>query len=244
MIYSNSCSFGAPNQGHKIYPDVIANELRTTVVNAGIPGACNRRILRTSIRDILELQQKTNDKIIALIGLTFISRTELWQPELGSNCNDGEFHSISIDHQKLDWSGGLFTEHKNVHEFSRTAVKDYFKNWLLHFNPEAELNNLLTDIIMFTAFCKSKNVSYLIFSNVDTLPIIDFESPFTKPLYLEVCNDPNIVDLWNFSFGGWARQLGHTPKRSDLRGIHGHPNEQAHIDFGHYLHVNYTECYR
>jgi hypothetical protein len=161
LVYSNSCSFGAPDQGHKIYADHVSEKLSVKLINKGKPGSCNRRIIRSSLRDLSEIIDQKN--ILALIGLTFVSRTELWQSDLPSQDNDGHFCSIIVDYAKINWKekGLIDTIVDDIWKLAKPSLQDYYKNWLLHLSMEAEVTNLLTDIIMFTGWCKSKNIRYL-----------------------------------------------------------------------------------
>jgi hypothetical protein len=244
IVYSNSCSFGAPKQGHTVYADKIAEYFNATLINSGIPGSCNRRIIRSSIRDLLTLQhQHADEDILALVGLSFISRTELWQPSLPPTETDGDFHPIAINWSNLDFTNGLIdTIIPDIHKFAHSSVQNYYKQWLDHYSPEAEVTNLITDLISLTGLLKSRNIRYLIFSNVDVLPgapLIDYTAPFLSSLYSDINNDPNVLDLLNFSFGTYALTKNYIPKDVHLFGKHGHPNEQAHIDFATYLIVQY-----
>ena len=55
IIYSNSCSFGALNNSYPVYSEIIAKTLNAQLVNKGKPGSCNRRIIRTTLRDLNEI---------------------------------------------------------------------------------------------------------------------------------------------------------------------------------------------
>ena len=242
IVYSNSCSFGAV-QEHTVYSDCVANYFSAKLINKGQNGSCNRRIIRTSLRDLNDLKDK--DNVVLLLGLTFISRTEIWRPDLEAALNDGHFYSIKTQHQNFDWSvkGLIDTIIPNVHESVDTVIKDYYREWLLHYNPEAEITNLLTDIIMLSGWCKSNNVKYVIFSNVDCLPDsakIGYTSPFVHSLRHTIEQDPNIINPWVFSFGGHALDLGFIPKDQKSFGRHGHPNREAHKMFGNLL-INHIE---
>lgn len=239
IVYSNSCSFGAPGQGHKTYSDYVASAYSATLINRGIPGSCNRRIIRTTLRDLVELKN-TDKKILALIGLTFISRTELWQPWISAVDNDGHFSSIQIAHNKINWGGkGLIeTIVPNVHKLSDSRVQEYYKNWLLHFHPESAVTELLADIIMFCGWADSKKIQYLIFSNVDVLPGDDkvgYDSPFIQTLREEIISNKFIINPWTFSFGGYSLEQGLLPKDYHLYNKHGHPGEHAHKQFSEFL---------
>lgn len=238
LVYTNSCSFGAADQGHKIYPEYVATALDAQLVNRGLPGACNRRIIRTSLRDLNELHDKKN--ILALLGLTFVSRTELWQLDLPPQDNDGHFHSIIVDHSKVDWqkNGLINTVVNNIWTLARPTIKDYYKNWLLHLNMESEVVNLLVDLIMFTGWCKANNIQYLIFENTNTLPDdskVGYNCSFVSSLRQTIAQDQDVLDLWNFSFKDFALANHLKPKDYDKYGEHGHPGPEAHLLFGNIL---------
>jgi hypothetical protein len=237
IVYSNSCSFGAL-QSHTIYPEVVAKAFSLNLVNKGTSGSCNRRIIRTSLRDLNKLKSK--DNVLLLLGLTFISRTEIWRPNINPNQNDGHFHPIKVNNHQINWaaSGLIDTIVSNIHDYTDSEIKDYYREWLLHYNPEAEVTNLLTDLIMLTGWCKNNNIRYVIFSNVDCLPGNDkvgYNSEFIQSLKETIDQDKNIIDPWTFSFGGYALAAGFEPKDKLIYGKHGHPGKQAHIMFGNYL---------
>jgi len=239
LVYSNSCSFGASGQGHTIYPELVANNLTAQLINRGKDGSCNRRIIRTTLRELNELKKK-HKNILVLIGLTFISRTELWQPWLPVTDNDGHFSSIMINHNKIDWSisGLIDTIMPNIEQLADPQIQEYYKQWLTHYHPESELTNLLIDLIMFTGWAKNANINYCIFSAVDVLPgnnKVGYNSPFINSLRNEIEADSCIIDPWNFSFGGYAFAHGLKPKDYNRYKHHGHPGEEAHTLFADFL---------
>jgi len=247
IVYSNSCSFGAPEQQHSVYGDFVAKHYNSICVNQGQPGAANRRIIRTAVRDLYNLKQ-SHESIIALIGLTFISRTELWQPWLPANRTDGHFYSINIDYTKINWSikGLVNTIVPDVYKLADRRVQDYYKHWLEHYHPESAVTDLLTDVIMFAGWCKSNNIKYCIFSNPDLLPDdnkVGYNSPFIATLKEQILQDPNIIDLWKFSFGSHALNHGFIPKDYELYKHHGHPGLDAHKFFSNYLIEHLTKQY-
>lgn len=243
IVYSNSCSFGAP-QEHHIYPDIVASGLNGSLINEGQPASCNRRIIRSSIRSLINLRKNHNGPILALVGLSFISRTELWQPHLLSTASDGDFHPINIKSaQGLDWSAGINTTQHDVHRYADAEVTDYYKHWLIHFSKEAEVTNLLSDVIMLESFARSMDAKILIFCNCQTmpsLPEVDINAPFIKSLREHATTKPSIIDLWNFSFASFALSQGHLPKDQIKFGLSGHPNESAHLAFGKFLLEKYA----
>jgi hypothetical protein len=236
IIYSNSCSFGATNKNFPVYSEIIAKDRNAQLINKGIPGSCNRRIIRTTLRDLNEI--KDTDNIIALIGLTFISRSEIWRPDLPAVDNDGHFYQIKPT-QKLSWQNGLInTIVPDIHKKVDVEISDYYKEWILHYNRESQMTELCTDLVMLTGWLQSKGITYKIFSNVDKLEgseYIGYNSPFINSLYNTILKDKGVIDPWNFSFGTFAQENGLRPIDEDVYGVHGHPGEKAHKLFAEYL---------
>jgi hypothetical protein len=237
IVYSNSCSFGAPAPDHPVYSEIVASGLGAQLINNGKNNSCNRRIIRTALRDLLEL--KNQDNILVLLGLTVLTRTELWQPNLPVYRNDGHFQTITVDHKKVNWSEqGLDTVVPNISDLAPADIRDYYKHWLLHYNPEAEVTNVLTDLIMFCGWAKANNINYVVFSNMDVLPRsnkVGYDSPFLSSLKSTIEQDTGIVDLWNFSFAGFALSHNLQPKDYHLYKQHGHPGAEAHKLFAEFL---------
>ena len=239
LVYANSCSFGAANQGHKIYPEVVAETLSAQLINRGQPGSCNRRIIRTTLRDLVELKNQ-HKNILVLLGLTFIARTELWQPWIEPIDNDGHFSSIMVDYKKIDWSinGLLDTIVPDISKLADPKLQEYYKHWLDHYYQESAMTDLLIDLIMFTGWANNNNINYIIFSSVDVLPGDDkvgYNSPFIQSLKYEIENDKCIINPWNFSFGSYALNSGLAPKDYHLYKQHGHPGQEAHVLFANFL---------
>jgi hypothetical protein len=126
----------------------------------------------------------------------------------------------------------------DVHLLADVSVQDYYKNWLLHYSPEAEMTNLLTSLLMLSRWAFSYNIKLLIFSNVDVFPSSDtvgYNSPFLNSLVKEVHQDISIIDPWTFSFGSYSLLHGFTPKDYLVYQQHGHPDRNAHEFFSKYL---------
>ena len=240
IVYSNSCSFGASGQGHDIYPELVANHFDAQLINKGRPGSCNRRIVRTTVRDLLELKEKHHsDRMLCLLGLSFISRTELWQPSIPAVDNDGNFHPITVDHLKFDWTQGLVdTLIPDIHLTLPTEVQEYYKNWLINMSKESIITDLLADIIMLEQFCSQSNIRVLIWSNAQLWPgkpEVAIDDIFIKPFVNKILNSPSVIDPWKFCFLDYALSQGYRPKDEHKYGTTGHPGQFAHKDFSQYL---------
>ena len=76
-IYGNGCSFTNDDYIRRtldqpVYLDFLAENFGTTVTNDGLPGSCNRRIIRNTLRAATEFDSST----LILVQLTFLQRTE------------------------------------------------------------------------------------------------------------------------------------------------------------------------
>lgn len=242
IVYSNSCSFGT-KQEHLIYSELVADAFSASLVNAGKPGSCNRRIVRTSLRDLIDLKNKNNE-ILCLVGLSFISRTELWQPSIPAVSNDGNFHSLAVDHTKFKWTQGLVdTQITDIHLAAPTQVQEYYKQWLLHMSKEAIITDTIADIIMLKDFCLQNNINILIWSNTQIWPSepeVATSDVFLKDFVEYISASKHIINPWKFSFQQYAIEQGYRPKDEHLYGLTGHPGETAHRDFANFL-INYIK---
>jgi hypothetical protein len=108
------------------------------------------------------------------------------------------------------------------------------------YNPEEEVTNLCADLVMLTGFLKHSNIKYVIFNNMEVLPNFG-EVPFLTDFTNVLKADENIIDLWSFSFGDYARSLGYEPVDENIYGIHGHPSSDAHKSFASFLISNYIK---
>jgi len=238
IVYSNSCSFGV-KQEHPVYADIVADSLNASLINAGASGSCNRRIIRTSLRDLIDLKNQNVTEIFCLLGLSFITRTELWQPYIPAVSNDGNFHAVMADYKKFDWTQGLInTGVPDIHLSTPLPVQEYYKQWLLHMSKEAIITETIADLIMFKNFCTQNNINVLIWSNTQKWPAepeVAVGDIFLKNFVEYVTTDKHFINPWAFSFQQFSLDLGHRPKDEHLYGVSGHPNEQAHADFAGFL---------
>ena len=235
ILYVNGDSYSAVSNG-KRYSDFLGESLGRKVINNAIPGSCNDRIFRTSLRDLIQLKLQYSD-VIAVISLSFPIRTELWDQHIKNNkfSNDGEFTSIQPVTSK-DW----YLD-KTI---SEKKYKEFCKQFLTYYNIEAETVKLLQNIILLTAWCKQNKVPYVIISGTLQEPI-DFTAPFVKPFYDAMLNDSNIVNTFKNSFTEWCVTNGFVPIDNYTQEIHkktyiiGHHGEAAHKAFANFLIDNY-----
>ena len=219
ILYANSDSYGVLSTG-KTYSDFIGESIKASrIINNGLPGSCNRRIIRTTLRDLLKFK-KDYSNLLVLIGLAHSNRFEYWgEVAIG---NDGHFTSIQPE-----------SNLPNI-------AKRLGQGWVDTYDDEAANTNLFLDIILLTSFLQRNNIKYLIWQGAQTLKSSDFSAPFITDFYNEVRADKNVLDVFNFSFSKYCSIIkGYTPYDSDLYGVNGHHIESAHQDFANYLLENY-----
>ena len=238
LIYSNGCSFSI-NEPHS-YADYVAQSLNAELINKGQEGACNRRIIRTTMRDLLEIK---SNNVMALIGLAIMGRTELWRNDQPVQDNDGHFINVLPNKNSIVFSNGLIDNPPDVSQHIDADIRDWYKQFIIHQNSESEMTDLLTDIVMLTGFMKSRNIRYRVFNNMQPFindESIGYDSPFLKSIRQQLELDSSCIDLWNFSFKQYALDKGYIPRDVEQYGIHGHPNTEAHKYFAEFLltHIN------
>lgn len=240
MLYVNGDSYSIVSDGKK-YSDFLKEKFDCSVLNNSLSGSCNSRILRTSLRDLIELK-KTHKKIKAIINVTYVIRTEVWDPtpkDPKDYNNDGNFVNLTPTNVK-DWASKDKTVTSKIYH-------DYCKQFLIHYNVESEITKLLQNIILLSSWCKLNDVDYVIFSG-PLQETIDFTAPFIKPFYNLVCEDKNILNLFEFSFTEWCLEHNFTPiTKNRTQEIHGkiydvgHHGEAAHHAFSEFLFENYLK---
>ena len=245
IVYVNGDSYADMSDGLR-YSDYLGNMLGCQSQNAAIPGSANSRIIRSSLRDLMQLQ-KTQSDIVAVVALTYTIRCELWDPthtkEKWRKNNDGDFASCQFAHSR-NW----FFSKNNTDELPDEYVKyqSFGKEWLTWYDVEAELTNLLSQILMFTAWCRQNNIKYVILSSIPQEKV-DFDAPFIDGFYRAVMADPMIVDIFDNSFTEWCGNHGHkgfdelTHVVNGKEVLTGHQREVAHRAYAEYLINNYIK---
>lgn len=227
IVYSNSDSYGVVSDG-KVYSDFIAERLDATLINSGRSGACNQRILRTTVRDLIDLKKQHED-VLVLVGLAPMHRYEYWAkinkyPE----DNDGHFVSFQI---------GSLTDPNNFYD---NDIKNFAKEWFLQSDYEGIVTNLYYELTLLVNFLESNNFKYLIWSGPRELyNEIDTQSPFLKNFYQET--KEKIIDFNKFSFCRYCLDQGFVPIDHEKYDNHGHHGESAHESFADYLLTNYIK---
>lgn len=242
ILYVNGDSYTTGNIGER-YSDFLGDLLGCPSINTAINGSSNGRILRTTLRDLLELK-KTHTDITAVISLSFLVRTEIWdnetQPDKWKHSNDGEFASYNMVTSK-DWY-----QNRDTNPELSTKLNSFAKNWITWYNVEAETTRLLQQSLLLVNWLQNNNIKYVLFSSC-LQETVDVVSPFIKPFYDELFSDPQVLNFFNQSFTEFCLGRKHEPIDHHLQEIHGitknigHHGAPAHKDFANHLFENYLK---
>lgn len=240
LIYCNGCSYSDDNYRHpvmenKTYSHVVGKLTGGFVINNSISGSCNRRIIRTSVHDLmLQRQLNPNQRIIALIQLTFEIRGELWLDNTYSNRPEVESHFYTHQFSELnDWKLRLLNN-KTIRPMALGGADSKFlTKWsegrAFFYSSYAERINLLTDIFLFKNLMRLHNIEYVIFQGpiaekLDGEYLVDF---FKQ----ELKSDKNILDFETFSFCNWCAENDFIPIDPSESLDIGHYRSDAHKAF-------------
>ena len=238
LIYCNGDSY-SNDRYHmslvgKTYANVVGEYCHGFVINAAESGSCNRRIIRTSLHDLI-LQRQLNplQKIIALISLSFELRSEIWIDNLISKQpSESNFipHTFS---DQINWRENLLNnkdiETPNKYKLDTKFYKKFSQGRAYFFSPYAERINLLTDLIMLKSTLDSMNIDFLIFQGPKAEKLeSDYLLDFFKQ---QIAMDQRIFDLETFGFCDWAHEQKFTPLDFFDRPEIGHYGPDAHCRF-------------
>ncbi|NCW27391.1 MAG: hypothetical protein EBV83_03700, partial [Verrucomicrobia bacterium] len=152
----------------------------------GVPcfrlSSSQREEAQVEMHDILQ-KQKTNwvfltfdrildEKILALIGLSFIFRMELWQPNLPATRNDGHFHPVRMEPRKWQTKEDYYIGDvdKECNSVIDPDISEWYRQQLIWQDKESLVVETLIDIIMFLSFCQQQNIQCQIWNNADLWP--------------------------------------------------------------------------
>ena len=243
LIYCNGDSYSNenyhPDLKSKTYANIIANSCNGFVINNSLNRSCNRRIIRTTVHDIVHQRQLNPDqKIIALIGLTFELRSEIWIDEIKHNTNPVESnlrtHAFS---GQLNWRENLLSDidikSSNSFQLNEKFFKKFSDGRAFFFSPYAERINLLTDLIMLRALFESLNVDFLIFQS----PVAEkLESDYLLDFFKkQIDQDQRFFDFENFGFITWCHKQNFTPLDMFDRPEIAHYGPDAHLAFANQI---------
>ena len=238
MIYCNGDSYSDHTYHssllNKTYVNHVADYTNGFAINQAISGSCNRRIIRTTLHDMIQ-QRSLNpqQKIIALIGLSFEIRSELWADHFKVYNSEESNFVTHIFSRQINWRENLLNN-KNIDslnqaKFEEKFFKEYSRGRAYFFSPYAERINLLTDLIMLKSTLDSLDIDFLIFQSpkaekLEQEYLLDF---FKK----QISDDARFFDFENFGFCDWCCEQKFIPLDFLDRPNIGHYGPEAHKAF-------------
>jgi len=239
LIYCNGDSYSDenyhPTLKNNVYPDFVAKSCDGFVVNKAIRGSCNRRIIRTTVHDMIHQRQiHPKQQIVALIGLSFGLRSEVWADNITKRLYPEESNFIThVFTRQTNWRENLLNNidiETPVHyEFDQGFFKKYSDGRAYFFNACAERINLYCDLIMLRSLLESLNIDFFIFQSpkAETCQS-DYLLDFFKT---QLKDDNRFFDLEKFGFVNWCHEQKFIPMDMLDRPEIGHYGIDAHESF-------------
>jgi hypothetical protein len=183
---------------------------------------------------IHQRQVNPEQQIIALIGLTFELRSEIWADNINERKTPEESNFVKHHFTKqTNWRENLLN-HIDIktpvsNKFDQEFFKKYSDGRAYFFSPYAERINLYCDLIMLRSLLDSLNVDFLIFQSPAAEKLqSDYLLDFFKS---QLKDDSRFFDLENFGFLTWCCQQQFIPVDFLDRPEIGHYNVDAHESF-------------
>jgi hypothetical protein len=179
ILYSNGCSFTANFVVDRElrYPTLVGKHFGWEVVDHALPGSCNSKIIRCTIRDCLQMLDR-NEKITALVQLTFPERFEYagdpnganrWQYSIGTIRDEFEVIKPNDDN---NWP---------------KEIRDYANSIFMHQRDNALWAQLFSNLVGLISFFKTNDIEYRIFLGPDLINNPREALQKTKTLYYKMC---------------------------------------------------------
>ncbi len=191
ILYSNGCSHTANMvlEPEQRYPYLLSRKLNWKLRPGAIAGSCNRRIIRSTYRDCLNLQ-KEKDDIFVLLQLTYLHRTEYAGVRTKDNQWKYSFNEEFFEYDKFE------SLNPNTTDVSTNVKKWTELGFTLH-DELAEFNRICSELIGLISFFKQHNINYIIYTG----PKIKLDDALLENdiLYRYLKKDTRVLDLINFN---------------------------------------------
>jgi hypothetical protein len=158
-------------QGIKQYADLLSTKNEWTLDNHALPGTCNQRIIRSTVKDAVNFPPNT----IALISLTYLDRTEIGLEE----------EEPRSPEQAL-WHQDYFVPIKSDGWLGNPRVKSYAKEYYKLFDWYSSFINLAAGVLLLTQLFKQRNIQYLIFN---------YNAQLNSSQQSQIQNHPTVQEL-------------------------------------------------
>ena len=236
IVYCNGDSYSDenchPTLKNQTYAHVVGQHMQGFVINNAISGSCNRRIIRTSVHDLVnERKLNPNQQIIALIGLSFELRSELWNENKKTlSSPESNFENFHFTGER-NWRDMLLKGIDialNKHRSDQEFFDKVSQGRAYYYSPYAERSNLLCDLLMFQSLMQQLDIKFLVFQS----PMAEkLESEYLIDFFKSNLNSKNFLDFETFGFVNWCNQQGFEPLDYKDRPEIGHYGVEAHRAF-------------
>ena len=232
LIYCNGDSYSDENYhsslAGKTYAHVVGEHLAGFVINNAISGSCNRRIIRSSVHDLIQQrQQNPEQRIIALIGLSFELRSEVWiENTVPESAQESNFQTHTFA-DKEGWRD-LLLNGKNMLDKGNKFLDNYNQGRAYYYSPYAERANLLCDCVMFQSLMNSLGIKFLVFQSPRAEQLAN---EYLVDFFKSQLDNNCFIDFESFGFVDWCHKQGFVPLDFLDRPNIGHPTAQAHRAF-------------
>lgn len=161
------------------YLEILAKKYHCDYQNSAVPGSCNRKIIRNTLRHAINL----GPDCLVILSLTFLVRTE----------------KFSEKNQKNLWKFG-YEDYKDSIKPNNDSIEPENRLWvdtfMKQFDERAEITDLAADILMLTSFLQSRSIRYLIFAH---RPLLHWQSSIDELkdtlFFYEIAKDPFVWNL-------------------------------------------------
>ena len=243
LIYCNGDSYSDenyhPSLEGKTYAHVLGKHFNGFVINNAIRGSCNRRIIRSSVYDLIQQREQNPDqKIFAIVSLSFELRGEIWNDKkTTADPKESNFqpHVFSKD---LNWRESLLNLLPINNNKPDSFLDKYSQGRAYYYSPYAERINLMCDLIMFQALMNSLNIEFLVFQG----PLAEkLEQEHLLDFFKERLDSNRFIDFETFSFCSWCFEQNFIPLDFKDRPAIGHYGADAHRAFAEEILIPYFE---
>jgi len=216
------------------YVNRVADYTNGFVINKAISGSCNRRIIRTTLHDMIQHRSlHPTQKTIALIGLTFELRSELWADHVVAAMPEESNFVTHMFSKQFSWRKNLLSnkniDSPNRSKFEKKFFDEYSRGRAYFYSPYAERINLLTDLIMLRSTLDFLKIDFLIFQSPKAEKLEnDYLLDFFKT---QISSDGRFFDFENFGFLDWCVEQKFVPLDFLDRPNIGHYGPDAHKAF-------------
>jgi len=171
----------------------LANKLNiSNTTSLAVPGSCNNRIIRTTLKD----SYCTTEKTLYIIGVTFLGRIEL-PINREQDAFEGRWlsfqNTINPNHRYVDWWNAADV---------KTVIDLKLKTELS--GNEDQLENLMYQLLSMVGDLKSRGHQILIFRQVDNI----YNNLLSKEKFIKLKNYVNIIDGLKWKAINWQHEQG------------------------------------